>query len=250
MTLQEYFDKNQKFALAFSGGTDSAFLLYAALRAGCDVRPYFMRTQLQPRFELEDAERLCHKLGVSLTVLMIDAANCREIAENGRDRCYYCKRLLFERLTEKAKSDGYTLVVDGTNASDKADDRPGMLALSELNVKSPLRECGVTKSDVRRLSRETGLFTADKPSYACLATRIRTGENITSEKLNKIEAAENELIEIGFSDLRIRISQNRATLQLPAGQHERAKREWPFISAAITKYFSEAELDQNPRQET
>ena len=115
---------------------------------------------------------------------------------------------------QAARRDGHTLLLDGTNASDDAGDRPGMRALRELSVRSPLRECGLTKAEIRRLSREAGLFTWDKPAYACLATRIRTGEEITLQKLKQTEKAEGFLFELGFRDFRVRMVDNTAKLEL------------------------------------
>ena len=201
MTIQEFFRDNPRAALAFSGGTDSSYLLYAASRSGCDLRPYFLKTAFQLAFELEDAKKLCAALGVALTILELDVLAREEIVRNPADRCYYCKKALFTALTARARADGYPLVIDGTNASDDADDRPGMRALRELGVRSPLRECGITKKMVRAESAQAGLFTAAKPSYACLATRIPAGERIEAETLRRVETAESFLSSLGFSDL-------------------------------------------------
>jgi len=167
MTLSEFFRGHPSFALAFSGGTDSSYLLYAAVKAGCEVQPYFLRSQLQPAFELEDAERLCADLGARLTVLEIDALKNESVAQNGPERCYFCKKSLFGVLRERASSDGFTVLCDGTNASDDVSDRPGYRALREYGVLSPLRLCGLTKADVRRLSRE-----ASCPSSPCSRSRM------------------------------------------------------------------------------
>lgn len=166
--LGEFFARYPRCALAFSGGTDSALLLYEARRLGADVRAYFVRGPFQPRFELEDARRLAAELGAELSVLELDVLSLPEVAKNGPDRCYHCKRAIFSAIARRAAADGYGVVIDGTNASDRSDDRPGMRAMGELGVLSPLRICGISKRRVRELSREAGLFTAEKPSYACL----------------------------------------------------------------------------------
>ena len=215
MELRDFFQECPKVALGFSGGVDSAYLLYAALDHGAQVRPYFIKTAFQPQFELEDARRLCAQLGVELTVVELDVLQIPGVAENPPDRCYHCKRALFGRLRQQAQADGYTVLIDGTNASDDAGDRPGMRALGELSVRSPLRECGITKAQVRALSKEAGLFTWDKPAYACLATRVPTGEAVTPETLRKVEAAEEALFSLGYSDLRVRVFHGAARLQLP-----------------------------------
>ena len=172
MELQDFFHEHPKAALGFSGGVDSSYLLWAARQCGADVRPYYIKTSFQPEFEFEDAKRLCREIGAELTVLELDALSDPAVAANPADRCYHCKRNLFGTLAARALADGYTLLLDGTNASDDAGDRPGMRALRELSVRSPLRECGLTKAFIRARSREAGLFTWDKPAYACLATRV------------------------------------------------------------------------------
>ena len=218
MTLSAYFAQHPKAALGFSGGVDSSYLLYAARQAGCSIRPYFIKTPFQPQFELEDARRLCASLGAELTVLELDVLADPAVAANPADRCYHCKRRLFGTLAARALADGYTLLLDGTNASDDADDRPGMRALRELHVASPLRECGLSKPEIRRLSKQAGLFTWDKPAYACLATRIPTGTPITAEALRITERGEGYLFSLGLRDFRIRFLHGAARLQVPEAQ--------------------------------
>ena len=247
MELRDFFQECPKVALGFSGGVDSAYLLYAALDHGAQVRPYFIKTAFQPQFELEDARRLCAQLGVELTVLELDVLQVPGVAENPPDRCYHCKRALFGRLRQQAQADGYTVLIDGTNASDDAGDRPGMRALGELSVRSPLRECGITKAQVRALSKEAGLFTWDKPAYACLATRVPTGEAITPETLRKVEAAEEALFSLGYSDLRVRVFHGAARLQLPGQQLEQAAKKREAISQALAPWFDTVLLDLKER---
>lgn len=218
MTLLAFFKENPKAALGFSGGVDSSYLLYAGVQAGADIHPYYIKTAFQPQFELDDAERLCAQLGVPLTVLELDVLKNEAVTANPPDRCYHCKTALFGALSTRALADGYTLLLDGTNASDDAGDRPGMRALKELHVCSPLRECGLTKAEIRRLSREVGLFTWDKPAYACLATRIPSGDAITAEKLLATERAEAFLFSLGLTDFRVRNYRGAARLQFPEAQ--------------------------------
>ena len=247
MTLSEFFTAHPKAALAFSGGTDSSFLLYEARRLGADVRPYFAKSVFQPAFELADARRLCRELGTELRVLEADILSVRGVAENPPDRCYLCKTALFTALWEAARADGYDALLDGTNASDPEDERPGMRALRELGVLSPLRLCGLSKADVRRLSAAAGLFTAQKPSYACLATRVPTGEPITPEKLERVERAESGLFALGYSDLRVRLRGGNALLQLPEGQLARARENWTEIETALGGLFEQVTLDPKGR---
>ena len=247
MTLEQFFQENPRCALGFSGGVDSAYLLYAGVRAGADIRPYFIKTAFQPAFELADAQKQARGLGVEVTVLELDALADPRVAANPADRCYFCKQNLFRTLKERAIADGYPVLLDGTNASDEAGDRPGMRALAELSVRSPLRECGLTKAEIRARSREAGLFTWDKPAYACLATRVPTGETITAETLARVEGAEDALFRLGYTDFRVRVFHGAARLQLPRGQMERAVREAETIQAALKPYFTPILLDLEGR---
>ena len=248
MTLEEFFARHPKTALGFSGGTDSAYLLYAGRKCGADVRPYYIKTQFQPRFELSDAQRLCGELGAELCVIEADVLSEELIAANPADRCYHCKRALFTLLSERAASDGCTEIIDGTNASDDPCDRPGTMALRELHVLSPLRDCGITKAEVRRLSKEAGLFTADKPSYACLATRIPTGRHIDGNTLSMVENAEDKLRELGYVDLRARVIDGGVRLELPEGMLERAVKERKML-LDILGGFGNVTLDLRGRKE-
>lgn len=247
MELNEFFQQNPRAALAFSGGVDSACLLAAGLRAGADVRPYFIQTPFQPAFERADARRLCRELGAELTVLELDVLSCPGVAENGPDRCYRCKRALFTALKERSSADGYDLLLDGSNAGDDPADRPGMRALTELGVRSPLRECGLAKAEIRLRSRELGLFTWDKPSYACLATRVPTGRAITPELLEKAEGAEQALFDLGFTDFRVRLYHDAARIQLPEGQLGKALEQKNEILHRLKPWFEAVLLDLETR---
>ena len=247
MTLETFFREVPRAAVAFSGGTDSAFLLWAAKKQGCQIQAYYIHTAFQPRFELEDARRLAGELGIPMQVIDMDILGVPEAAQNGPRRCYYCKRALFTRLREQAAKDGYTVLLDGTNASDEAGDRPGMRALAELSVRSPLRECGLTKAEIRARSKEAGLFTWDKPAYACLATRVPAGEAITADLLARVEGAEDALFRLGYTDFRVRVFHSAARLQLPRGQMERAVREAEELRQALKPYFTPILLDLEGR---
>ena len=214
MMLEHFFENNNAVAIAFSGGVDSAFLLAMAVRCGARVKAYYVKTAFQPQFELDDACRLAEELGADMEILPVDILCHSIIAANPADRCYHCKKVIFETIIQAAERDGFTVLLDGTNASDDASDRPGMRALRELSVRSPLRECGLHKDEIRRLSKEVGLFTWDKPAYACLATRIPTGEGITMQKLERTEKAESYLTSLGFRDFRVRSEKDIAKLQV------------------------------------
>ena len=247
MTLADYFHAHPRAALAFSGGVDSAYLLWAGRHWGCDLTAYYVRTAFQPEFEFRDARRLAEAVGVPMVVVEADILAVPLAAANGPDRCYHCKRALFTRLWEQARRDGHTLLLDGTNASDDAGDRPGMKALRELAVESPLRLCGLTKADVRAASKEAGLFTWDKPAYACLATRIPTGRTITGEDLERVEKAEDALFALGFTDFRVRLLADAARIQLPEDQWDRAAGQRKKILAALKPWFSAVTLDLETR---
>lgn len=248
MELKDFFEKTPRAALALSGGTDSSYLLYAAKSLGADVRPYYIKTAFQPEFEFEDAKKAAEFAGAELTVLELDVLGAPGVAENPADRCYYCKRALFTALTARARADGYAVLLDGTNASDDMDDRPGMRALKELGVRSPLRECELVKSEIRRLSDEAGLFTAQKPAYACLATRVPTDMPITAEKLARVERSENALFDMGYTDFRVRLTAgDGAKLQFPRDQLMRAAAEWDEISKKLKNDFTAVVLDLNGR---
>lgn len=247
MTLQEFFTEHPKAALGFSGGVDSSYLLWAAVNAGADIAPYCIQTAFQPAFELEDAQRLCAQIGVKLNVIRLDALADPRVAANPANRCYYCKVGLFGALRARAKADGYDLLLDGTNASDDAGDRPGMKALREMEVRSPLRECGLTKAMIRQESRKAGLFTWDKPAYACLATRVPTGRTITSELLRRVEGAETALFALGFTDFRVRLYDEAARLQLPEGQLAKAVEQRQAIRQALAPWFDVVLLDTQTR---
>ena len=165
MELQAFFKEHPKAALAYSGGVDSAYLLYAGLACGGDIRPYYVKSQFQPAFEQRDALRLAERLGVEPVVIGLDVLACPEITSNPENRCYHCKRRIMEAIRGAAAEDGYTLLLDGTNASDQSADRPGMRALEEAGILSPLRLCGLTKPVIRARSRAAGLFTWDKPAW-------------------------------------------------------------------------------------
>ncbi len=247
MTLEKFFRENPRAAVAFSGGVDSAYLLWAARQCGADIRAYYVKTQFQPAFELADAQRLAREIGAPMTVLQQDALASEIVAQNPADRCYYCKQGIFTGILQAAAADGYTLVLDGTNASDDADDRPGMRALRELRVRSPLRECGLSKDEIRARSRQAGLFTWKKPAYACLATRIPTGQRITTGLLGKIERAEDFLFSLGFTDFRVRILSGCARLQLPAEQMSQAIEQRGAILRELGPLFGGVLLDLKER---
>lgn len=247
MTIGEFFEENKKIAIAFSGGVDSTYLLYAAVKAGADVKAYCVKSAFQPEFEIEDAGKMADLIGGTLRMIEVDVLSDEKVTANPQDRCYYCKQNIMSAITGAAKADGYDMVCDGTNASDDADDRPGFRALKEFGIRSPLRECGLTKDDIRKASKEAGLPTWNKPAYACLATRIRTGEVITGEKLGITEKAESILYDMGFRDLRVRMRGSSALVQVTESQHAEALARKEEIVTVLSQLYDEVIIDESPR---
>lgn len=247
MDLTEFFKQNPKVAIGFSGGVDSSYLLFAGLRAGADIQAYYVNAAFQPQFEYDEAMKLANLIGAKVTVLELDVLGNNVVLSNCAKRCYHCKLAIFGSLVERAKADGYPLIIDGTNASDDASDRPGMKALEEMAVRSPLRECNLTKDDIRKLSKEAGLFTWNKPSYACLATRIPTDTTITGDMLTKVEKTEDALFALGFSDFRARVYGQATRLQFTPSQMEKALEQRQEIIKAIKPYFQTILLDMEGR---
>jgi len=250
MTIEEFFLKNRKVAIAFSGGVDSSYLLYEAAKNGCQVKAYCIDSVFQPRFEIRDAEDMARKLSVPLTILKADVLGDSQIAENNEDRCYFCKKKLFSMIRDAAQKEGYALLLDGSNASDEASDRPGMLAAAELGVRSPLRECSLTKEEIRQRSKEAGLSTWNKPAYACLATRIPCGTEIRIEDLLRVEKGEEVLFGMGFSDFRIRLLAHldAAKLEITEKQFALAFKKKEEVCEGLAPWFSEVLLDLRPRK--
>ena len=247
MTLQEFFKAQPNVALAFSGGVDSAYLLYAAVTSGANVTAYYIKTPFQPQFEYDDAVKLATDLGAEMKTIHLDVLQDKNVVANPANRCYYCKKRIFSSILAAAREDGFSIVIDGTNASDDASDRPGMVALQELQVRSPLREAGLTKAEIRRLSKEAGLFTHDKPAYACLATRIPAGTRITLDLLKKTEICEEYLKNMGFSDFRIRYFEGSARLQLPEAQIPALLEKRAEVLAFLKQYYPAVLLDMEVR---
>ncbi|MBR1623951.1 MAG: ATP-dependent sacrificial sulfur transferase LarE [Pseudobutyrivibrio sp.] len=214
--LKEYFRGLGKVAVAFSSGVDSTFLLYAAHDAlGDNVIAVTASSCSFPKRELNEAIEYCKTLGVRHFVVESEELEIDGFAQNPPNRCYLCKRELFEKMFELAKEQGIEYVAEGSNLDDNGDYRPGLQAIAELGAKSPLREIGFTKNDIRELSREFGLPTAEKQSFACLASRFPYGETITEHKLGMVDKAEQLLLDEGFNQFRVRIhGDNVARIEL------------------------------------
>ena len=222
MTLEEFFSQNRKVALCFSGGVDSSYLLYAGLHHGAHIQPYYLKTEFQPEFELEDAKRLAKELGVRLIFKEVSSLDNSLIVRNDEQRCYHCKKFGLGQIYKMAKADGYDVVIDGSNADDDPSERPGMKALEEMGIISPLRMANLSKAEIRTLSKKANLFTWNKAAYACLATRIPSGTELEKETLQKVELSEQVLFEMGFNDFRVRVLGEYARLELCSEQMQKA----------------------------
>lgn len=207
-------------AVAFSGGVDSTFLLKVCLEVlGSDnVLAVTAKSATYPARELQDAVSLAGMLGARHKIIESEELEIPGFSDNPPERCYYCKRELFGKLMDTARSEGLNFVVDGSNFDDTGDFRPGMRAVAELGVRSPLKEAGFTKDDIRALSKETGLPTWNKPSFACLSSRFPYGEKITREKLERVARAEEILRALGFSQYRVRSHRDIARIEVEPGE--------------------------------
>jgi len=247
MPLKRFFEQNRKCALAFSGGTDSAYLLYAGLKYGADIAAFFVKTAFQPSFELKRAEQLTKQLGANFFLLEADILQNEAVCQNTASRCYDCKKYMFGIISQAAADKGYSLLIDGTNASDSFDERPGMKLLAEMGVRSPLREASLKKEDIRALSKEAGLATWNLPSYSCLATRIKQGVQIEAGLLASTEAAERAMEKLGYSDFRVRTDGKNALVQIRKDELPRALMNREEILKALSEYFDITEIDPEGR---
>jgi len=228
--LLDFIAKKGRAAVAFSGGVDSSFLSYAAYEAlgGGAVAVTIVSPMLSKR-ELDDAKKVARKIGIE-HILVEENVIDEKVAENPKDRCYFCKKQEFGAIIDAAKERGIDTVFDGTNIDDEYDYRPGLKALSELGVLSPLREVGLSKAEIRELSRLADIPVWNKPAFACLASRVPYGEKITEEVLLKIERGEEVLRSFGFEQFRLRAHGNIARIEV--AKSERGK------------FFSEPVLDE------
>ncbi|HVR34804.1 MAG TPA: ATP-dependent sacrificial sulfur transferase LarE [Methylomirabilota bacterium] len=204
-TLRRLIESYESCLIAYSGGVDSAFLAFVAHDVlGDRVIAVIADSPSLPRRELEEAVGLAGRFKIPLRVIRTREFDNPDYLANPPNRCFFCKRELFSRLVPLAKAEGFRVLAYGENASDVGDHRPGAAAAAEFEVRAPLKEAGLSKDEIRRLSAGLGLPTADKPQMPCLSSRIPHGELVTSDKLRMIEAAENLLRDAGFRDVRVR----------------------------------------------
>lgn len=210
--LVNYLKNLENAGVAFSSGVDSTYLLKVAHDVlGDSVTAFTAKSALFTKRELEEAEAFCKKEGIRHVIVDMDIDLIRD---NPTNRCYICKRNMFEQFLKTAKISNIQILLEGSNVDDEKDYRPGMMAIGELGIKSPLKLAGLSKNEVRILSKEAGLKTFDKPSFACLASRVAYGEKISEEKLNRIQNAEQFLFDLGFTQFRVRLHGELARIEV------------------------------------
>lgn len=202
-------------AIAFSSGVDSTFLLKMAHEVlGEHAVAITAKSDSFPKRELEEAEAFCKKEGIRQIMFESRELELPGFAQNPPNRCYLCKKAFLQKIKEIAKENGISFVAEGSNVDDEGDYRPGMQAVAELGIQSPLRAAGLTKREIRLLSKKMGLDTWDKPSFACLSSRFPYGEVITKERLAMVQQGEQLLQELGFSQFRVRIHGRMARIEV------------------------------------
>lgn len=225
-SLKKYIRTLGSVAVAFSSGVDSTFLLKVAheeLGEKC-VAVTAMSCSF-PQRELEEAKAFCQKEGIRHIVVESEELEIDGFCQNPKNRCYLCKRELFEKIGKIAEKEGIEEMVEGSNLDDNGDYRPGLKAVAELGVKSPLRECGFDKKDIRILSKKLGLSTWEKQSFACLSSRFVYEETISKEKLSMVDRAEQLLLDMGFHQIRVRIHGSIARIEILPFEFEKILQE-------------------------
>lgn len=203
-------------AIAYSGGVDSTFLIKVAYDTlGEKALAVTATSSIYPKRELEDAKRYAQEIGIPHIIFHSEELDIPEFLDNSYDRCYYCKKELLNKLQEIAKEYHLHAVIDGSNADDILDYRPGVRALNELGIKSPLKEVGLTKQEIRQLSIAMHLKSSGKPAFACLASRVPYGVKITRERLKQVETAEEYLFSLGIRQCRVRYHDYIARIEVP-----------------------------------
>lgn len=216
LKLRRIIEECGSLAVAFSGGVDSSFLLKTAHEVlGEKVLAITVDSVFIPRTEIESAINFCQQHGIPQRIVSIDVLDIAGVKENPPDRCYHCKRGIFERMLAAAAEEKIAVIAEGSNLDDEGDYRPGMRAIRELSVRSPLKEAGLNKAEIRELSKRMGLDTWDKPSMACLASRVPYGEKLSCEKLHRVELAEQLLHSFGLRQCRVRCHGTLARIEVP-----------------------------------
>jgi len=236
--LKKYIASFESVAIAFSSGVDSTFLLYAAKESlGDNVIAITATSCSFPKRELNEAKEYCDKLGIRHFIIESEELKIEGFSNNPKNRCYLCKRELFEKIGKVAKENGIKEIAEGSNIDDNGDYRPGLQAVAELGVKSPLRHVGFVKQDIRDLSEYLGIPTWNKQSFACLSSRFPYGELISEKKLKMVDNAEQLLLDMGFHQLRVRIHGDVARIELMPDEFPKFMEE--TIRTTVYKKFKE-----------
>lgn len=243
--LKEYLQQQKSVAVAFSGGVDSTYLLKVAHDALGDCCVAVTASSCSfPERELKEAKEFCKANEIRHIVVRSEELEIEGFRHNPKNRCYLCKRELFEKIWSIAHELGLSAVVEGSNTDDNGDYRPGLTAVKELGVLSPLRYVGLSKAEIRELSRELGLPTWNKQSFACLSSRFVYGETIDEERLSMVDKAEQLLLDEGFHQVRVRIHGKIARIEIEPAEFQKLLRIREKIHSALRSYgFSYVALD-------